>query len=82
MVSDQNLGNLTSFIAQNLAALGLQSANVRSPASGSGVTYIGLTDAQRTTAIGLGATPVSGRACFAIAFDHPANPHGRFEPGP
>lgn len=81
MVSNQNLGDLQSFIANNLAALGLQSANIRTQAAGANVTYIGLTDTQRTTAIGLGATPVSGRGCFAIAFNRPGgNPYGRFDP--
>jgi hypothetical protein len=81
MVSDANLGDLQSFIANNLAALGLSSANIRTQAAGAGVTYIGITDAQRVTSLGLGATQVSGRGCFAIAFNRPGgNPYGRFDP--
>lgn len=80
LVSDSALVDLTGFITANVLTLGLSTANVRTPLTGAALTYIGISDAQRTSAIAAGATIVSGMLCFAKAFDAPAGKRGIFDP--
>lgn len=70
MVSDTSLPALQDFLTANLATIGAQIADVRTPSTGSTVTYIALSAAQRAAAIsaGAGATPSDGKA-YAKAFD-------------
>ena len=78
LVSDDSLVDLTGFLTLNVLTIG--TAVVRTPLLGSNVTYAALTDDQRTAAVNAGATELSGRACFAKAFDAPPSGHGTYEP--
>lgn len=68
-VSDQSELELTTFITANVLTIGALATDVRTPASGSLATYIGLTSDQRDAAIAAGAQPGNWRHVIASCFD-------------
>lgn len=72
MVSDSSLLDLTGFLTTNLPTIGQAPTNVRTPAVGSVLTYVGLDATMRAAAIAAGATaaPTDGLT-RAQGFDCP-----------
>jgi len=68
-VSDVDGDELTGFVFNHQDTIAADPNNVRTPAKGSLVTYIGLTQEQHDAAVAAGAIPGSFRKVIANAFD-------------
>lgn len=70
LVSNIDKADLEAFLTANFATIACPTANIRTPADGSTVTYVALDAGQRAAAIaaGAGATPSDGK-CYAQVFD-------------
>lgn len=77
-VSTDSLVELDAFLTTNLLTIGQPATNVRTPALGSHITYVGLSDAQRTAAVAAGATEADWNTVMAQAFD--CNGQTTYEP--
>lgn len=76
-ISDSSLLELETFLTVNLLTVGCLATNVRTPLLGSNMTYVGLTDAQRSAAIAAGAIAQGRLYVLSHSFD--AGP-GTWEP--
>lgn len=81
LVSTTSLQELETFLTVNILTIGALVTNIRKPADGSFVTYIGLTTEQRDAAIFAGAAPQRRQFVFTHAFDYDTNsPPATYEP--
>lgn len=71
LVSDASLTELETFLTDNVLTIDCPATNVRTPASGSLMTYAGLMPDQRLAAITAGASPQRRQSVAARAFDSP-----------
>ncbi|HZJ61964.1 MAG TPA: hypothetical protein VFD36_00460 [Kofleriaceae bacterium] len=74
-----SLDELEAFLTDNFSTIGCSTANIRTPALGSNVTYCGLSEAQRTAAIAAGAKAQRLTYIIEHVFDA-QDPSSTYEP--
>jgi hypothetical protein len=68
-VSTDSLVELEAWLTLNVLTIGQPPTNIRTPLAGSNITYVGLSDAQRTAAVAAGAEEHDWATVMASAFD-------------
>jgi hypothetical protein len=77
-VSTVDLAELEAFLTANILTIGQPATNIRTPALGSLITYVGLDATMRTAVVAAGATEDSWPNVRDQAFD--VNGHTTYEP--
>lgn len=77
--STVSLAELQAFLTDNVGTIACSTDNIRTPALGANVTYVGLDADQRDQAIFVGAKPQRPPNVIRMVFDK-QDPPGTYEP--